>query len=156
MTSRLLSKLIGLSLIAALTAPWTAAGGKKPPTVPERLVSNMIAITQGQTAQINIVNWGDGTVDLEAVLLGDDGKPLLDTTTSILPGQSFSTTFQWPCCGIPRVELRGLVLSNDPSGKTSLDRVIANIEIFDEKVGATSILLPYILLPAIRPSGATE
>jgi hypothetical protein len=150
---------MGMVLITAMGATFTAATGKKASAVAPRLVSNTVAIIQGQTAQINIVNWGDGIVNVEASLLGADGKPLLDTAASIGPGQTFSTHFQWPCCGggdFRRVELRGLVSLADTSGKTNLDLVVANLEIVDDQSGATALLLPYVLLPAIQPGGGTD
>lgn len=97
-------------------------------------------------------------MNVEAALLGDDGKPLLDTTISIGPGQSFSTELGYSCCqgaGLASSCAAWSVLS-DPSGKTNLNQVVANLEVFDDKSGTTSMILPYILLPAVQTGPAGE
>jgi hypothetical protein len=142
MKSKLGLKIIGAILLVAMGAAWTTAGGKK-----------AAAIVPGQSAQVNVVNWGDSTASVEIALLGTDGKPLFDTTEQIGPGQSFSDSFGYICCGGSRIEIRGLVQSADPKGNSNMDQVVATLEVFDTKTGTTGFILPYVLLPAIQTGG---
>jgi hypothetical protein len=146
--------LLATILLAAMGAASATVGGKKPAASPTRLVSHMAAIVPGQSAQVNIVNWADTSANLEVALLGDDGKPLFDTTVQIDPGQSFSDAFGYICCGGSRVEVRGLVQPADAKGNTNMDQVVATLEVFDTKTGTTGFILPYVLLPAIRAGGS--
>ena len=153
MKSKLGLKIIGAVLLAAMGAAWTAAGGRKASANPARLVSHMAAIVPGQNAQVNVVNWGDSTANVEIALFGTDGKPLFDTTEQIGPGQSFSDSFGYICCGGSRIEVRGLVQSAGSKGNTNMDQVVATLEVFDTKTGTTGFILPYVWLPAIQTGG---
>jgi len=139
-----LLKVFAVALLVVAGAVWAFARGAEDSNGPgsSRLVSGMIGIVPGQIARVNVVNWGDGAVSMEATLFDGDGKGLLKCNGVIAPGKSIFDEFQWPCCGDGPGAVRGLVTYQSKGGQKVV--LVATLEIVDAQTGKTTAILPYI------------
>jgi len=138
-----LLRVFAVALLVVIGAVWALARSADDSNPPgsSRLVSGLIGIVPGQIARVNVVNWGDGAVSMEATLLDGDGKSLLKCNGVIAPGKSISDEFQWPCCG-DGGGVRGLVTYQSKGGQKVV--LVATLEIVDAQTGKTTAILPYI------------
>jgi len=118
---------------------------------PDPPAFGMIAITPEQTARLNVVRAEplgdpDRPLLIEMTFFDSDGNSLLRSTTTLFSGHSAFLDLN----GLtvprtePRTEVRAMVHVIQPPTDRNRLNLVANIELFDNETGRTTVLLPAV------------
>ena len=130
--------------------------------------TSLIGLARGEAASLNFTNVSREVVQAALVFLDRDGRRLKASRARVSPGQSLSLGLSFGEVATPRdvrVQIRVIVLAQppdpdaqppDPDADPPTERMLASLEVFDERTGksAYGLLLPAVPISATGGAGA--